>query len=111
MARAGFVQADIAQQNIVALIKRQNANAIYIPQWDFEGSIKLTLGKVCCGCEYKRYTKGLTSVSDRAIGLFMRMILMVVVFFGLGVVVMKIWGFKRDGGILVLTTRKRDLYE
>jgi hypothetical protein len=57
MARAGFVQADIAQKNIVALIKRQNANAVYIPQWDFEGSIKLTLGKVCCRYEYERIQK------------------------------------------------------
>jgi hypothetical protein len=47
MARAGFVQADIAQRNIVALINGQDANAVYIPQIDFEGSIKLTLGKVC----------------------------------------------------------------
>jgi hypothetical protein len=64
MARAGLVQADIIQQNIVALINGQNANAVYIPQVDFEGSIKLTLGKVCCGCEYK----GLTSVLTERLG-------------------------------------------
>jgi hypothetical protein len=54
MARAGFVQADIAQRNIVALIKGLRADAVYTPQVDFEGSIKLTLGKVCCRCECKR---------------------------------------------------------
>jgi hypothetical protein len=47
MARAGFLQADIVQRNIVALIRGQNASAVYTPQVDFEGSIKLTLGKVC----------------------------------------------------------------
>jgi hypothetical protein len=47
MARAGFVQADISQRNINALIKGFRADAVYVPQVDFEGSIKLTLGKVC----------------------------------------------------------------
>jgi hypothetical protein len=47
MARAGFVQADIAQRNIVALIRGRKVDAVYIPQVDIEGSIKLTLGKVC----------------------------------------------------------------
>jgi hypothetical protein len=53
MARAGFLQADIAQRNIVALIKGLRADAVYIPQVDFEGSIKLTLGKVCHVFEQK----------------------------------------------------------
>jgi hypothetical protein len=98
MARAGLVQADIAQQNIVALINGQNANAVYIPQVDFEGSIKLILGKVCCGCEYKRIQRT-DKRSDRAIGSFTRMMWTEAASFGLGVVEMKIWGFKRDGSI------------
>jgi len=46
MARAGFAQADIVARNIVALIDGEDANAVYVPQPDIEGSIKLTLGKV-----------------------------------------------------------------
>jgi hypothetical protein len=98
MARAGLVQADIAQQNIVALINGQNANAVYIPQVDFEGSIKLTLGKVCCGCEYKRIQRT-DKRSDRAIGLSTRMMLTAAASFGLGVEAMEIWELKRDGSI------------
>ena len=47
MARAGFAQADIAARNIVVLIKEKDAHAIYVPQSDIEGAIKLTLGKIC----------------------------------------------------------------
>lgn len=47
MARAGRVQAEIAQQNIVALIEGKDAYVVYVPRFDIEGSIKLTLGKVC----------------------------------------------------------------
>ena len=47
MARAGHAQAEIAQQNTVALIEGRNAYAVYVPRFDVEGSIKLTLGKVC----------------------------------------------------------------
>jgi hypothetical protein len=61
--------------------------------------------------EYETYTKGLTTRSDRAIGLSTRMMLMVAASFGPGVVEMRIWGFKRDGGILVLTTKKLNCYE
>jgi len=46
MARAGFAQADIVAKNIVALIEGKDACAVYVPQFDIEGSIKLTLGKV-----------------------------------------------------------------
>lgn len=46
MARAGWAQADIAARNIVALIKGKDSPAVYVPQPDIEGSIKLTLGKV-----------------------------------------------------------------
>lgn len=47
MARAGFAQADIAARNIVALIEDRDAHAIYVPQSDVEGALRLTLGKVC----------------------------------------------------------------
>jgi len=45
MARAGMFQAEVVQENIVALINGQKASKVYAPM-DVEGSIKLTLGKV-----------------------------------------------------------------
>lgn len=47
MARAGFAQADVVTRSIVALIEGGDACDVYVPQPDIEGSIKLTLGKVC----------------------------------------------------------------
>lgn len=46
MARAGQFQAEIVQENIIAMISKRNPSTVYKPQLDFEGAIKLTLGKV-----------------------------------------------------------------
>jgi len=45
MARAGFFQADIVTENILALIQGRRPSKTYTPQSFFEGAIKLTLGK------------------------------------------------------------------
>ena len=46
MARAGQFQAEIVLANIIALINERNPSTVYKPRLDFEGAIKLTLGKV-----------------------------------------------------------------
>ncbi|KAJ0423245.1 hypothetical protein BJY00DRAFT_310374 [Aspergillus carlsbadensis] len=45
MARAGFMQAETAVQNMLSLIKGGSATGVYKPAWFIEGAIKLTLGK------------------------------------------------------------------
>jgi NADH dehydrogenase FAD-containing subunit len=47
MARAADVQSHIVASNIVSLIKNNKAPHNYQPVKEVEGSIKLTLGKVC----------------------------------------------------------------
>jgi apoptosis-inducing factor 2 len=45
MARAGFMQAGVVLDNILALVKGQPPTKIYKPNVFVEGAIKLTLGK------------------------------------------------------------------
>lgn len=45
MARAGWMQAEVVADNILAVIRGQEPPAIYKPSMFIEGSIKLTLGK------------------------------------------------------------------
>ncbi|KAK3687557.1 hypothetical protein B0T22DRAFT_424615 [Podospora appendiculata] len=44
MARAGYFQAEIVLDNILSMIHNEPASSTYVPRWDFEGAIKLTLG-------------------------------------------------------------------
>lgn len=46
MGRAGFFQAEVIIQNILAMIQGRKASSVYQSRPDIEGSIKLTLGKV-----------------------------------------------------------------
>lgn len=46
MARAAYFQSEIIVQNILSLIKGEQILKEYRPNVAFEGSIKLTLGKV-----------------------------------------------------------------
>ncbi|KAF1994751.1 oxidoreductase [Amniculicola lignicola CBS 123094] len=45
MARAAFVQGEIVVENLLALIEGKTELKTYKPDFDFEGAIKLTLGK------------------------------------------------------------------
>ena len=46
MARAGYMQSEVVVQNILAMIQNKPPSTIYKPKLQFEGAIKLTLGKV-----------------------------------------------------------------
>ncbi|KAK2757239.1 Apoptosis-inducing factor 2 [Arachnomyces sp. PD_36] len=45
MARAGYFQAGIVLENILSMIKDRQPSTVYTPRFEFEGAIKLTLGK------------------------------------------------------------------
>lgn len=47
MGRSGFFQAEVVIQNILAMIHGREVSSVYQSRPDIEGSIKLTLGKVC----------------------------------------------------------------
>lgn len=47
MARAAFTQSQVVADNILQLIQGQNELTAYKPYIPLEGSIKLSLGKVC----------------------------------------------------------------
>lgn len=51
MARAGYMQALIAAENILSLVKGTSGLQVYKPMRWLEGSITLTLGKVCLANE------------------------------------------------------------
>lgn len=48
MARAGYFQAEVAIDNVIALIEGRQPSHVYNPNPFIEGSLKLTLGKVRC---------------------------------------------------------------
>ena len=45
MARAGWLQANVVANNIIAMIAGRNPSKLYKPNMFVEGAIKLTLGK------------------------------------------------------------------
>lgn len=45
MARAGYIQADVVLNNILSMIGNRDPTKVYTPNMNFEGAIKLTLGK------------------------------------------------------------------
>jgi len=57
MARAGLMQAEIARNNIVALIRGKSLKD-YVPV-PLEASLKLSLGKVCCLSSFWMLVQGL----------------------------------------------------
>jgi NADH dehydrogenase FAD-containing subunit len=56
MARAGYMQAHIVADNILSLIKGAKRLKVYKPMRWLEGSITLTLGKVCLA-KWKMYSE------------------------------------------------------